>query len=58
MTVSKIFDNLYIGDRDSLLNHQARKEIGITVILNCAAELQYNGKEGEIYHHLPLFDMN
>lgn len=57
MAISKILDNLYIGDRDTQ-NPQVRRKLGITAILNCAAELYSSGKEGEIYEHLPLYDMN
>lgn len=58
MTIQQILDDIYIGDRDSLIRIQGRKELGITAVLNCAKEIEAEVRDGESYLHLPIYDSN
>lgn len=63
--ISKILDNIYIGDMHDMTNNQALKEIGIGAVLCCAIELHkkvlrsiVENDNIKFYWLLPLHDAN
>lgn len=54
---SQVLPHVFIGDRDDVEDLQMLKELGISHIVNCAAQVRPPRHAGEfIYLHLPLID--
>ena len=56
VAIQRIIDRIYIGDIESLMDSQRRKEFNIKTMICCAREIIPNLNEIEDYMWLPLFD--
>jgi len=56
MTIIKILDNLYVGDRDSLFDPTQRVAAKINATLNCTSEIVATQIVSEDYLELPIHD--